>query len=384
MRNLSLLNHSLKLVIQPGDAETGQYLHSLGFQPIPKVPQLLYLGGDDAQFADIFARLSHELSEASQASSRFLLTQLPLASKQLLIEFLQAEPLSSITVSVKHRWFLHALAKRAFFFKYQPIFNLASGDVVGYECLARVLGLKGQPLSGKQIIDAALSTQAICEFDELARESCIHSIASLNSSQTFFINILPNAIIRTPESLEQNFQQVLELGLQPQQIVFELTEVQSLLHHPGLAEVIDRVREWGFGIAVDDLCGCVAVDHYFMKFHPDVIKLDRQLVHGCSRHSLQQVLIKSLLQSAHELGILVVAEGLEDVEDIAFCRDLGVDLGQGFGLAMPQLTLQDHPFDSFSFFSGAPRKRSPLPLTSPEVKITQMPQRRCRLIHAIS
>jgi EAL domain-containing protein (putative c-di-GMP-specific phosphodiesterase class I) len=109
-------------------------------------------------------------------------------------------------------------------------------------------------------------------------------------------------------------------------------------HCPDLPQIINRLRQWGFGIAVDDLCGCVSVARNVLEFRPDLVKLDRRLVGGCSKHSLKQTLIKILLHSAHEQGILVLAQGLEDERDIEFCRDLGVGCGQGFGLATPELT----------------------------------------------
>nr|WP_255527359.1 EAL domain-containing protein [Trichocoleus sp. FACHB-46] len=250
-----------------------------------------------------------------------------------------------MTASIKYSWFFEVLINQTLFFKYQPVFNLSSGNVIAHECLARATGKNGAAFSGKQLVDAALSSRCVHEFDELARKTCLEAIANFNTEQTFFINVLPNAIIQNPQALAQNFQQVFDLGLRPQQIVFELTEVEALLDCPELSELVPWIREQGFGIAVDDLCGNVSFDHYFTGFYPDLIKLDRQLVHGCSQHALQQVLIKSFLHSAHELGILVLAEGLEDIADIEFCRELGVDFGQGYGLGMPELTLQEQPLN---------------------------------------
>jgi EAL domain-containing protein (putative c-di-GMP-specific phosphodiesterase class I) len=86
-----------------------------------------------------------------------------------------------------------------------------------------------------------------------------------------------------------------------------------------------------------------------MEFRPDVIKVDRRLITGCSRHQLKQILLKSLLYSAHELDIHVLAEGLEDSADIDFCRGLGIDYGQGFGLALPERTLQSKPLNFLKF-----------------------------------
>ncbi len=329
----------LNLIIQPQDLLTSDCLCSLGFQPIPAIPQLLYTVLNKLEVHTIFKQLTNTLTETAQANSRFLVTRSPIEGQSLLIEFLQAQPLSSITSSVKNAWFFHLLLKQRLFFKYQPIFHLQSGAVIAYECLARALSDRGQCLTGKQLIDAAMATRLTCEFDELARSVCLESIAAMNPQERFFINVLPNAIIRNPASLEQNLQQVLDLGLSPQNIVFELTEVEILAHCPQLPEIIQRLREWGFGIAVDDLCGCVSVDHYVMEFRPDLVKLDRRLIDGCSKYPLKQTLIKSLLHSAHEEGIEVLAEGLEQGEDIHFCRDIGVDYAQGFALGRPEVHL---------------------------------------------
>lgn len=340
MRPIDSLTNQLKFIIQPLDLDTINELGELGFQKIPAIPQLVYQEVTETQLAAVFRQLSRTLTDASQAASRFLLTRLPLEDNSLLLEFLQAQPLSVITNCVRNAWFFHLLLKQCLLFKYQPIFDLGSGEIIAHECLARALSEQGQYLSGQQLIDAALSTKLTREFDELAREICLDSIAALNTNQTFFINVLPNAIINNFKSLEQNLEKVLALGLQPHQIVFELTEVEILAHCPNLPQLINRLRKWGFGIAVDDLCGCVSIDHYVMEIRPDFVKLDRRLIDGCSKHPLKQTLIKSLLHSAHEEGILVVAEGLEQRKDIECCRDLGMDYGQGFGLGRPELTLQ--------------------------------------------
>ena len=348
---MNLLDDSLKLIIQPGSEATEASLKGFGFQNVTAVPQLLYRVVIDHQLSDLLSQISQAIPEPSQSSVRFLVTRSSLESRDLLVEFLNAQLLSSTTLLIKNAWFLQVLARQCLFFKYQPIFSLASGQVVAHECLARAKTAQGH-FSGQQLIDAALSMNLTSEFDDLARSSCLQAVAQLatkvgsaESSATFFMNVLPNAIGRDPRSLERNFQQVLDLGLRPEQIVFELTEIEALGRYPALLGLIKQIRAWGFGLAIDDLGSNVSSDHYCLEFRPDVIKLDRRLVHGCSRYTLKQVMIKSLLHFAHEMEIVVLAEGLEDVNDIEFCSEVGVDLGQGFGLALPDLTLW-HPLSS--------------------------------------
>ncbi len=345
MASMTLLSDLPKLLIQPNDPDTGTCLVNLGFQPVPAVPLLLYRIVTRSQLKEIFWQLSNQLGEMAQSASRFCVTQISLDSSHLLLEFLKAQPLISVTNSIKYAWFLRLLLQQGLFFKYQPIFCLKSGQITAYECLARALGDSGHCYSGGMLIEAAIATNLSQEFDELARTTCIESIAEFKSDRQFFVNLLPNAIIQNPDSIEQNLQQILDLGLQPKQIIFELTEVEVLAQSERLPQIIERMRAWGFGIAVDDLCGCVSVDHYAMELKPDIVKLDRRLIQGCSQFSLKQTLIKSVLESAHSEGILVLAEGLETLPDIQFCQELGVDFGQGFGLARPEVQLQQQPFE---------------------------------------
>jgi EAL domain-containing protein (putative c-di-GMP-specific phosphodiesterase class I) len=331
---------SLNLVVQPSDRETHLALYQLGFQKVAVLPQLLYRTVSEFELSALFGALCQRICEPGQMMSRYILTRSPLDTSHLLNEFLNAQPLHQMTTLVKHAWFFQVLASQQLFFNYQPIFDLHTRRVVAHECLARARNDQGQQFNGQQLIDAALSMNLTREFDNLARSICLATLAQWNQPERpiFFINVLPNAIAHNPESLEQNFQQILDLGLRPEQIVFELTEVEALTNHPNLPKVIRQIRANGFGLALDDLGSNVAIDHYCTELRPDVIKLDRRIVHGSSRYEMKQVMVKSFVQAAQELGITVLAEGLETVEDIEFCRSIGVNLGQGFGLGMPGQT----------------------------------------------
>ncbi len=338
------LHERLKLVIQPNSLETHAVLTRCGFQAVPQVPQLIHLPLEGAQLSSIFTVISRAVSEQGQQRSRYCITRSPLDSQALLVEFLDAQPLSTITVPAKHAWFLRVMAQQNLYFDYQPIFDFRTGQVIAYECLARAFDAEAADyFNGQQLVDGAISLSLTHEFDELALKTCLSSIASLGSPETFYVNLVPNAIASNPHFLEHTLEQVKHLGLAPQQIMFELTEVEALLPHHPLPQLIDQIQQLGFGIAVDDLYGNVSIDHYFIEFRPDVIKVDRLMVAGCSQHPLKQILVKNLVRSAHELGIPVLAEGLEVVADIQFCQQLGVDYGQGFGLARPQPYLQTAP-----------------------------------------
>ncbi len=335
-----MLNHQIHLVIQPADPETSMNLAQLGFESISAIPELMYQTVTDQQINQIALQMVN-ISESHQNASRFIIIEydniFTFNHQDLLLKFLNAKPLSTLTISYKYRWFLERLERRHFFIKYQPIFNLHSKQIVSHECLLRTISDTGECISGKEIFDAAIATKSTQRLDEIARELCIESIGNFRREQPFFINVMPNALLSNPQSIEDNLKDILSWHLQPQQIIFELTELESIKDKPRLAKILKQMQTWGFRIAIDDWCGYVPNNHYFMEFQPDIIKLDRQLVQNCSNHSLKRILIKSLLTSAQELDIMVIAEGLEAAADIECCRDLGVDYGQGFGLGIPQM-----------------------------------------------
>jgi EAL domain-containing protein (putative c-di-GMP-specific phosphodiesterase class I) len=345
MQTSSVLDGRQHLVIQPSDSEIASQLKQLEFQPVPGIPQLMYLPVNKVELDQVFQSLHDVASPDSKARSRFTLLKAAvteeesnqlLSPQRLLTELLQAHPLSVVTEAIKDAWFMHILLEQKIYIAYQPIVDLKLGKITAYECLARAQNDEGATFTGQQLIDAAVSTNLIYEFDQMARTISVNSIAEVSQGQTFLINVLPNALINNPQAFEYNCQRVMELGLKPEQIIWELTEVEVLVNRTELIPLIEKVQNWGFGIAVDDLFSSSATsEHYVMEFCPTLLKLDRHIVHGCSRHAVRQVLVKSLMESAHNLGIKVLAEGLEDEKDIEYCRQLGIDYAQGYALGRP-------------------------------------------------
>jgi EAL domain-containing protein (putative c-di-GMP-specific phosphodiesterase class I) len=340
-------DQTLKLVVQPSHARVIPFLQTLGFLPIPAVPELWFCAVPAGQVVAYLDQLGQLVPEKAQQTSRLLMTYSDVQSPRLLREFLKAQPLQEVTCLVKHGWFLGVLSQQAIFFHYQPIVDLMTHQVVAYECLARANNAEGKhPWNGQQLVDAAQATHLIYAFDEMARRQCLTEIAAfiprlpLPRNQQFFINVLPNALVRNPRSIEQNLIQMMDLGLKPSQIVFELTEIESVEVTSELLSVLHFIREWGCSLAVDDWGSEVALRNYCLEIQPDIIKLDRAMVNNCSHQPLRQLLLKSLVNAAHDSGITVLAEGIEVVEDLSFCAEIGIDLAQGFLFAQPELHLR--------------------------------------------
>jgi EAL domain-containing protein (putative c-di-GMP-specific phosphodiesterase class I) len=122
-------------------------------------------------------------------------------------------------------------------------------------------------------------------------------------------------------------------------VILEVTERASLDTSPALTERITQLRALGFRIAVDDIGAGYSGLTSFTELMPEVVKLDMALVRGVHANPLKQRTIRALCRLCHEVGTLVVGEGVETVEERATLVGLGCDLLQGYLIGRPKREL---------------------------------------------
>jgi EAL domain-containing protein (putative c-di-GMP-specific phosphodiesterase class I) len=120
-----------------------------------------------------------------------------------------------------------------------------------------------------------------------------------------------------------------------ERVILEITERASLDGVSELRDVVSRVRSQGFRIAIDDLGSGYAALSSFASLEPDVVKLDMSLVRGIDSSPTKRRLVGSIAELCRDLGILVVAEGIETNTERDIVTELGCDLLQGFLLGRP-------------------------------------------------
>jgi diguanylate cyclase (GGDEF)-like protein/PAS domain S-box-containing protein len=225
-----------------------------------------------------------------------------------------------------------ALAERAVTAVYQPIVQLASGEVVGYEALAR--GPEGSPLHRPdRLLAAAAAAGRTVELDWACRMAAVRGAldGGLGGGASLFINSEP-AAVGSPCPAEHD-----ELWTRAQRelmIVIEITE-RAITARPGeLTRVIADQRAAGQVIALDDVGADVRSLALLSLIAPDVIKLDLRLVQD--RPSSDQAAIVSAVAAERERsGAQLLAEGIETDAHVAMARTLGATLGQGWKFGRP-------------------------------------------------
>ncbi len=219
------------------------------------------------------------------------------------------------------------LAEGAITGLYQPIVELATGEVLGYEALAR--GPKGSPLHRPdRLFAAAAAAGRVVELDWACRLVAVRGAleAGLGRSASLFINCEP-AAIGAPCPVEHAA--LWERAQQELDLVLEITERAVTARPAELVRVVGDAREAGRGIALDDVGADVRSLALLPLVEPDVIKLDLRLVQD--RPSSDQAAIVSAVAAERErTGAQVLAEGIETEEHVTIARSLGATLGQGW------------------------------------------------------
>jgi len=207
----------------------------------------------------------------------------------------------------------------------QPILR-PDGSRFGVELLARTAS-RALP-NPVALFDAA---ERLDMVHALGREVRRRAAALKTTGETVFINLHPLDLVD-----EELFDRGSPLASRASSVVLEITERVALDKVPDLVGRVEGLRRVGYRIAVDDLGAGYAGLNTFASLAPDVVKLDMSLVRGADKDPVKRKLVASLADLCHELGMLVVAEGIETEAERACMATHGCDLLQGFLLGRPE------------------------------------------------
>ena len=224
-------------------------------------------------------------------------------------------------------------ASPPFTMAFQPIVDVICGGVFAYEALVR--GPNGE---GAADIFAQVSEANRYSFDQQCRVRAVELAAQLGlieQDACLSINVLPNAVGESSSCVQQTLAAAQAVGLPTERIIFEFTEGEPLADHEQLIWVIRNYREMGFRTAIDDFGAGYSGLTLLTRFQPDLIKLDMALIRGVDQDPIKRAVVGGILHMCEDLGIAVVAEGLETVGEFRALRDLGLSLLQGFLFAAP-------------------------------------------------
>jgi EAL domain-containing protein (putative c-di-GMP-specific phosphodiesterase class I) len=217
---------------------------------------------------------------------------------------------------------------------FQPIIDAdRAGATLAHEALVR--GPDGQ--SAAWVLDQ-VKPGAIYALDKACRIAAIEEASRLGLPATgakLSVNILPNAIFDPLTCMKSTLAAAKRIGFPTELLIFEVSEREKVTDPRHLQSIIHTYRAMGFTLAIDDFGAGNAGLALLADLRVDMVKLDMGLVRGCDTDRPRRVIIASMVRACAELGIQVVAEGIETAAEYATLRGIGIGLFQGYLFARP-------------------------------------------------
>ncbi len=225
---------------------------------------------------------------------------------------------------------------------FQPILNINTGEIYAVEALLRNY-LDAGFRSIFDVFDTTYRENILYSFDLALREKTFKKFTQISNYDTMklFYN-LDNRLFEMPDFSSGNTNALLkEYDIRKENLCFEISERHEISNQTSMEKILQHYKEEAFYIAIDDFG--VGYSGYKLLFDstPDIIKLDRYFLQNIDKDIKRKVMVKSITHLAIQLGIDVLAEGVETKEEYLTCKEIGCTLVQGYFIQHPTKNTQD-------------------------------------------
>lgn len=226
-----------------------------------------------------------------------------------------------------------AMKNQDFELYYQPIIDARTGQIVAVESLIRWFHHEKGPISPDCFIPVAEEKGFILDIGHWVLKQAVSDIYGLNGALGTQLAVTINISRRQlqDETFYQQLQEVLtELPVSAQQVVLEITESALVDSHQKLTEQLHRIQQLGILYALDDFGTGYSSLASVRDFPLSTLKIDKSFIRDCPQDEQANQVVEAIIRMANALGIQVVAEGVEQLEQVAFLQRLGCAYAQGF------------------------------------------------------
>ncbi|WP_024461322.1 EAL domain-containing protein [Marinimicrobium sp. LS-A18] len=215
---------------------------------------------------------------------------------------------------------------------FQPIVDIEKREVFAYEALVR--GTQGE--GAFQILQKVTDDNRY-QFDQSCRTKAIELAAKLGMTTFLSINFLPNAVYEPKSCIRATLAAADKYDFPCNRIIFEVNESEPVGDPGHLEGIFEEYNAQGFTTAIDDFGAGHAGLNLLADFQPGIIKLDMALIRHIDTNRIRQSIVHGVVNTCRELGVEVIAEGVETAGELATLRSMGVHLIQGYLLARPEV-----------------------------------------------
>jgi EAL domain-containing protein (putative c-di-GMP-specific phosphodiesterase class I) len=232
-----------------------------------------------------------------------------------------------------------AVALGHFSLAYQPVCEVASGTVVGFESLLRWTHPRRGAVEPKDFVPIAEESGLIVPLGLWALEAACAEAVTWPRQPRVAVNLSP-AQFRQPE-LHARIAEILDrTGLPPSRLDLEITEGVLLEHTADVLDTMNALKRQGIGMSLDDFGTANAGLSYLRQFPFDRVKIDRSFVQHIADEPDTLAIVQAVLTLCRTLRLSVVAEGVETEQQLAILRDLGCPSVQGYFSGRPKTAEQ--------------------------------------------
>lgn len=213
---------------------------------------------------------------------------------------------------------------------YQPIHD-ANGEILKYECLVRIVD-SGEIVSPHIFLD---TSKRIKRYAEVQKMIITKAVEALCENENLILSVNLGARDMLDGDVSALIVRLLNQHNVAERLVFELVEDENMENVDRIESFIDKVKNMGAKIAIDDFGSGYSNFSYILKLSPDYIKIDGALIKNIDINNDSYLITRAIVTFCHDLGIRTIAEYVHSKEVFEICKKLGVDEYQGFFLGVP-------------------------------------------------
>lgn len=213
---------------------------------------------------------------------------------------------------------------------FQPIVDVTGPSIFAHEAL--VWGPAGE---GAGWVFERVNEANLYRFDQTCRVRAVQLAAALDLQGHLSINFMPNAVYQPERCIRTTLKAAEQFKFPIERIMFEFTETERVDDIPRPRSITEHYQQRGFLTAIDDFGSGFSGLNLLAELQTDLIKLDMALVRDIDSEAVKHSIVRGTLETCSDLGIRVIAEGVETEGELNTLRELGVELYQGFLFARP-------------------------------------------------
>ncbi|WP_428743743.1 putative bifunctional diguanylate cyclase/phosphodiesterase [Sulfurimonas sp.] len=233
---------------------------------------------------------------------------------------------------------LDAIKQKRIVPHFQPIMDIETNQVEINELLMRI-EVDKEIISAADFIETAEALGVVHQMDYMVIEAAFEKIKAIGYTGILFINLSPKALM-IGEFINKIVALSTQYDVQRSQIVFEITERETVKSFSLLEKFVQNLKLEGFSFAIDDFGSGFSTFHYIKRFPIDYIKIDGDFIINIHQDKKDLAFVKSIISLAKELDIKTVAEFVENEEILTFLKAIDIDYVQGYHIGKPSKELK--------------------------------------------